>query len=492
MAAKEIENKGLKRSYEVEISAKDLEKMTNTRLGEIAKTVNLKGFRKGKAPLNVVKAQYGEAIMGEVVEKAVNSESQKLLAEKKIRPAMQPKIEITSFAKGDPLKFKMEVEILPEFEVMDIKKLKLTKPVADVEDAMLEDALQRIAKQNTDTQPVKAKRAAKLGDVTVIDFDGKVDGERRDGMKAEGHNLELGSGMFIPGFEDQLVGKKAGDELQVKVTFPENYGAAELAGKDAVFDVKIHELREAVDAELNDDLAKKLGMEDLDALKNILREQMQSEYGQHSRMKLKRDLLDQLDEGHTFDLPERMIEQEYEMIEKQIEQERHQQMHAEGNHDHDCKESHIDDSEKEELKDIAKRRVKLGLVLSEIGTKNNVKVGDQDLQQAVMAEARKYPGQEAQVFEFYQKNQQALESLRAPLFEEKVCDYIFELADVKETKVSLDELTAAEDEGTKSAKKKPATKKKATPKKETTKKTDAKKPAAKKALAKKAASKAKK
>ena len=471
MSAKEVENKGLKRSYEVEITAADMKKMQEARLAEIAKTVNLKGFRKGKAPLKVVEAQYGEAILGEVVEQAVNKESQKILVDKKIKPAMQPKIEITSFEKGKALTFKMDVETLPEFKVTDLKKLKLTKPVADVDDAKLEEALQRIASQNSDTKPVTTKRAAKKGDIAVIDFDGSVDGERRDGMKAEGHNLELGGGMFIPGFEDQLIGKKAGDEVTVTVTFPENYGAAELAGKEAVFECKIHELREPTESEVNDDLAKKLGMEDLEALKKILREQMESEYAQHSRMKLKRDLLDQLDAKHDFELPSMMVGQENDMIIKQIEQERHQQMHAEGNHDHDCEESHIDDAEKAELNDIAKRRVKLGLVLSEIGTSNKITVNDNDLQQAVIAEARKYPGQEAQVFEFYQKNNQALESLRAPMFEEKVVDFIFELADVTDKKVSLEELTANDEDEAPKAKKKPA---------------------AKKAPAKKAASKAKK
>lgn len=470
MSVKEIENKGLKRAYEVEISAANLQKSQDARLSEIAKTVNLKGFRKGKAPLNVVKAQYGDAVLGEVVQQMVNQESQKVLNDNKLKPAMQPKIEVTSFSAGEPLKFKMEVEVLPDFDVMDVKKLKLTKPVADVEDSVLEDALKRIASQNSDTKPVTTKRASKEGDVAVIDFDGSVDGERRDGMAGQKYNLELGGGMFIPGFEDQLIGKKAGDDVTVTVTFPENYGATELAGKEAVFEVKIHELREPTESEINDDLAKKLGMEDLEALKNILREQMQGEYSQYSRMKLKRDLLDQLDAGHKFELPAMMVEQENEMIINQMEQERHHQLHAHGHHDHNCEDSHLTDEEKSELREIAERRVKLGLVLSEIGTSNNITVSDKDLQQAVIAEARKYPGQEAQVFEFYQKNRQALESLRAPLFEEKVVDYIFELADVTEKKVSLDELTKPDEDdvvGQKPAKKKAA------------KKTDDKKPAAK-------------
>lgn len=469
VTAKETENKGLKRGYEVTVPADNIAKRKKTRLAEIATTITLKGFRKGKAPLNVVEAQYGDAVMGEILEAVVNAESQKVLNDNNVKPATQPKIEITSFEKDQDLTFKMEVEAMPDFDIMDIKRLKLTKPVADVDDSKLEEALKTIASQNSDSKAITTKRAAKNDDIVVIDFDGSVDGEKKDGMAGEKFNLELGGGQFIPGFEEQLVGKKAGDDVTVTVTFPENYGSAELAGKEAVFECHIHEIHEKVDSKINDDLAKKLGMDDLEALKKILREQMQGEYAQFTRMKLKRDLLDQLDAGHKFELPSMMLEQEYEMIIKQMEQERHQQMHAEGK-DHDCNESQISDEEKEELKTIAERRVKLGLVLSEIGSSNKITVEQADLQKAVMAEAQKYPGQEAQVFEFYQKNKQALDSLRAPIFEEKVVDYIIELADVTEKKVSLEELTADEDEAPAKPKKKAATKKAPAKKKAETKK----------------------
>jgi len=462
--AKETENKGLKRGYEVTVPSADMDKDKKTRLAEIATTIQLKGFRKGKAPINVVEAQYGDAVLGEIVERVINRESQKVLNDNNIKPASQPKIEITSFEKGADLTFTMEVEAMPEFEVMDYKGLKLTKPVADVDDAKLEEALTTIASQNADSQPITTKRATKEGDIAVIDFDGTVDGKRRDGMKGEKFNLELGAGMFIPGFEEQLIGKKAGDDVTVTVTFPENYGAQELAGKEAVFECHIHEIQEKVDAELNDDLAKKLGMDDLEALKKILREQMASEYEQYTRMKLKRDLLDQMEAGHTFDLPEMMVEQEYDMIVKQMEQERQMASPDES--------AELSDDEKKELRDIAERRVKLGLVLSQIGTDNKVQVGQQDLQQAVIQEAQKYPGQEAQVFEFYQKNQNALESLRAPIFEEKVVDFIIELADVTEKKVSIEELMADDDDDAATTTKKDEKPKKKAPAK--------KKPAAKK------------
>jgi len=461
MTAKETENKGLKRAYDVTVPAADMDKRKQTRLAEIAVTVQMKGFRKGKAPMNVVEAQYGDAILGEILEQVVNTESQKVLNDNNVKPASQPKIEITSFEKGEDLKFKMEVEAMPEFKLMDFKGLKLTKPVADVDDAKLEEALNTIASQNSASKPITTKRATKKGDIAVIDFDGSVDGERKEGMAGEKFNLGLGDGQFIPGFEDQLIGKKAGDDVTVTVTFPENYGSA---GKEAVFECHIHEIQEKTDAEVNDDLAKKLGMDDLEALKNILREQMQGEYSQFTRMKLKRDLLDQLDAGHTFELPAMMVEQEFEMIVKQMEQERHQKMHETGE-EHDCADSHIDDSEKEELQAIAERRVKLGLVLSQIGEQNEIKVTQDDVQKAVIAEAQKYPGQEAQVFEFYQKNKNALDSLRAPIFEEKTVDFIVELADVTEKKVSVEDLTADDDAVAETAKKKPAAKKKAPAKK---------------------------
>lgn len=431
--AKEIENKGLKRGYEINVPAADLKKSQETRAKEIALTSQIKGFRKGKAPVNIILSQYGDSILGEIVDQVINREAQKVLNDNKIKPAAQPKIEIVSFEKGQDLVFKIEVESMPVFDVMDVKTLKLTKPVVDVDDKQLEEALNRIADQNVDSKPIEKPRATKEGDIAVIDFDGSVDGEKRDGMKGEKFNLELGAGMFIPGFEEQLIGKKAGDDVTVTVTFPDNYGASELAGKEAVFEVKIHEIHEKTKAELNDDLAKKLGLEDMEALKKILREQMEQEYSQFTRMKLKRQLLDQLDEAHKFDLPAMMVEQEYDMILKQMEQDQAQGGEAEA-------------ADKDEMRKIAERRVKLGLVLSEIGTANKVTISNQDLQQAVMAEARKYPGQEAQVFEFYQKNKNALDSLRAPLFEEKTVDFILELAEVTEKKVSIDELTKDDDE----------------------------------------------
>jgi len=462
LTAKETENKGLKRGYEVTVPAADIATRTKTRLAEISTTVTIKGFRKGKAPMNVIESQYGDAIMGEILENVINVESQKVLNDNNVKPATQPKIEIKTFEKDQDLVFTMEVEAMPEFDIMDLKTLSLTKPVADVADKEIEDALTRIASQNSDSKAITTKRATKNGDIAVIDFDGSVDGEKKPGMAGEKFNLELGGGQFIPGFEEQLIGKKAGEDITVNVTFPENYGSQELAGKEAVFECHIHEIQEKVESEVNDDLAKKIGMDDLDALKKVIREQMEGEYSQFTRMKLKRDLLDQLDAAHEFELPGMMLNQEYDMIIKQMEDERRHQAAENGEKVDDA--DLIPADEREELRDIAKRRVKLGLVLSEIGNESKVTVDQDDLQKAVIAEAQKYPGQEAQVFEFYQKNKDALDSLRAPIFEEKVVDYILEVATVEETKVSIEELTKPEEEET-AKKKKPAAKKKAPAKK---------------------------
>lgn len=477
MQVKQIKSEGMSRELEVTVPLKTIEGYVESRLKEVGKTVRIKGFRPGKVPMAVLKKRYGRAILGEVLEQTVNETSAMALNQEELRPAMQPKIEVKEFEEGKDLTYKMEVEVLPEIKVMDFAKLDLEKPVAEADDKTIEEALQRIADNNKSSQKVEEDRATKKGDIVVMDFHGRTadDNVEHDGMHAHGHRLELGSGQFIPGFEDQLIDKKVGDKVEVKVSFPENYGAAELAGRDAIFDVDIHEIHEATDSKIDDDLAKNLGFDDLGALKEAVKQQIEADYDQHSRMKLKRKLLDALDEAHDIDAPERMVEQEYEGILQQIEREKQANPDAEGPTDED----------KEELREIAGRRVRLGLLLSEIGSKNNVQVTDQELQQAVIREATKFPGQEKMVFEYYQKNPQVLDSLRAPIFEEKVCDIILGKAKVTEKKVSADELTSEDEEEAPKPKKK-----KSTATKSTAKKADGaeKKPAAKK----KSTSKAKK
>jgi trigger factor len=471
MHVKEIKSEGLFHEFEITIPANDIDARVEEKLVEAGKTMKMPGFRAGKVPLAMLKQRYGKAIMGEVLEAAVNETSAKAIEDKKLRPAMQPKIEVKEFDDGKDLVYSVAVETLPKIELTDFKKLKLEKPVTKPTDKEVDEALERIAANNTPTQEVKEKRGAKDGDIVAIDFDGRTadDNVHHEGMRAEGHQLKLGSGQFIPGFEDQLIGKKAGEKVEVKVDFPENYGAEELAGREAIFDVTIHTLLEPAEAKIDDEFAKTLGMDDVAALKKAVEEQLQSEFDNHSRMNLKKNLLDVLDEKHSFEIPTGMLDMEYENIMQQVEADRQRQ----------GLETKPTDEEKAEFKEISERRVRLGLVLAEVGNDNKITVADAELQKAVITEAQKYPGQEKEVFDYYSKNPQALESLRAPLFEEKVVDYIVELAEVAEKEVSVVDLMKSLEED--EAEAKPAKKKTAAKKKPAAKKADADdKPAAKK------------
>ncbi|PZQ45651.1 MAG: trigger factor [Micavibrio aeruginosavorus] len=459
MQVKDIKSEGLKVEIEVTVPANDIKKKQEVKLKEVGKTAKLPGFRPGKVPMKMLEQKYGRAVMGEVLELVVNDATAKVLKDKNIRPAMQPKIEVKEFDEGKDLVFNMQLETLPKVEVMDLKGLKLTRPVAKMDAKSIDETLERIASNNRTTQPVEG-RATKKGDIAVITFHGRTadDNVQHEGMHAHGVELELGSGRFIPGFEDQLIGKNAGETIEVKVTFPADYGAAELAGRDAIFDTVIEAINEAAPAKVDDELAKKLGMEDEKALRAAVEQQMNAEYENHSRMKLKRQLLDILDEKHDFEIPEGMVSAEYDGILKQIEQERAANPAENG--------PTLSDEEKEELQLIAQRRVRLGLILSEVGTANKVTVNDKEIQRAVIAEAQKYPGYEKQVFEYYQKNRGALDMLRAPIFEEKVVELIFKDAAITDKEVSIEELTKEEDDielkGAKKkekAEKKPAAKK---------------------------------
>jgi trigger factor len=482
-----LKEEGLSKEYEVVIPAPTLDSEVENRLKQEASNLTLPGFRKGKVPMKVLKARYGRAVMGEVLEKTVNETNQKVFKDKDIKPAVQPRIEMDQeYDLGKDLKYTMKVDVLPAFEVMDVSKVKLTKEVAEASEADIEQSLERIAKQRKASEPVTTKRAAKKGDIAVIDFEGESGGEKHAGMQGEDYNLELGSGSFIPGFEEQVIGAKAGDEVEVKVTFPENYAMQKLAGQDATFKVTVKELRETKMPEIDDAFAGTLGFDDLKGLKEALKEQAQKEYDNVSRQKVKKQLLDILDENHKFEVPEGMIDMEYQAITQQLAQ---------------MNQTPSDDEEAE-YKEIAERRVRLGVVLAEIGSKKNVEISQEDIQQAVIKEAQKYPGQEAQIFEYFKNNPQALESIKAPIYEEKVVDHLLESAAITEKKVSTEELLKddeAEEQASKAKKKASGSAKSAmggaskeTKKKAPAKKTAEKKPAAKKAPAKKAASKAKK
>ncbi len=485
MQVSETKSEGLSREFSVSLPASEIEEKISHRLKEIAKTAQLPGFRPGKVPVSMLRKRYGPSVMGEILEKAVGDSSQQALAEKDVRPAMQPEIEITAFDEGKDLEYTIKVECLPEIKPVDFSKIELERLIPTPDEKEIQSALENIASSNKTSAPLKKKRKSKSGDVLIIDFVGSVDGEEFAGGKADGYELELGSNSFIPGFEDQLVGTNAEDDVVVNVDFPAEYGAAELAGKAAVFKVLVKEIREAQPAEIDDELAKKLGLESLDKLKATIAEEQGRELKSMARLRTKRHLLDQLTESCDFDIPQKLAETEFESIWTQYEE---QKKSGEAEDDN---EDLSEEEQRAEFKEIAERRVSLGLLLSEIGRLNNIQVSQDDVTRAIMEQAQQYQGQEQAVMEFYQKNPEAMQQITAPLYEEKVVDFIIELAKVTDRPVTVDEMMKAmeadSEEAEKKAKKKTKNK---TPSKKAAKSVDDKPaPKKKKSPVKKAAKK---
>ena len=445
MEVTQTKAEGLSRTFAVKVPASELQAKLDERIEEIRPQMKLKGFRPGKVPASHVRKLYGQDLMGELINKLVTETNQKALEDNELRPAGQPDVQIDgdmeAVVKGQAdLSYNMNVDVMPEFEPADVSKLAITRPVAEVSQEQIDEALGRIAEQNTQYEARAKTAKAKDGDAVVMDFVGKIDGEAFEGGSAEQQTLVIGSGQFIPGFEDQLVGVKAGDEKDVTVTFPEEYGAADLAGKEAVFEVKVHEVRAPKTAELDDEFAKGLGLESLEQLTGLVKDQLKAEHDGASRAKAKRNLLDQLDEAHSFDLPPNMVEQEFNQIWQQLQSE----MDAGRTADEDKDKS--EDELKEEYRKIAERRVRLGLVLAEIGRVADVRISEQEVNQALVREARQYPGQETQVVEFFRNNPGAMAQLRAPIYEDKVVDHILEVAEITEETVSREDLFKEEDE----------------------------------------------
>ena len=434
MEVVETKNEGLVRDYKITIAANDIEQRVDARIAEVGKTASLPGFRPGKVPQKVLKQRFGQAVMGEVLEAAVQDSSQEVLTERGLRPAGQPKIEIVSFDQGKDLEYDLSVEILPDIGDVDLSGLELERIKVVPSESEIDDAIDRIVKQNRETKPVEEPRPVQTGDIVVMDFEGKIDDVPFDGGKGDGIRLEIGSEQFIPGFEDQLVGAEIDKQLDVKVSFPEDYGAEELAGKDAVFDCTVREIHEGVEVTVDDEFAKSLGMESLDALRSAVSDQLGTEYNRLTRERTKRQLLDKLAEGHDFDVPPRMAEDEFNQIWHQIE-------HAkeEDQLDDDDK-GKSDDELREQYKEIADRRVRLGLLLSHIGETNSLTVTQEEVNRSIMDQARQLPGQEQMVIEYYRDNPQAMASLQAPIFEDKVVDFILEMAKVDEKEMSPEEL----------------------------------------------------
>ena len=433
MQVTETLNEGLRRGYRIVLPASELEETVNGKLAEAQPTVEMKGFRKGKVPMALLKKQFGQRLLGEAMQETIDGAMSKHFNDSGDRPAQQPDVKMTNedWKEGDDVEVEMSYEALPTIPDVDFKAIDLEKLVAKADEAAVDEALANLAENAQDFRDRKKTAKAKDGDQIVFDFLGKVDGEAFDGGASEDYPLVLGSNSFIPGFEEQLVGVKTGAEKDVVVTFPEEYGAAHLAGKEAVFSCTVKAVKEPVPAEINDELATKFGAEDLAGLKVQIGERIEAEYAGAARAVMKRALLDALDEKVKFELPPSMVETEAGQIAHQLWHEENPDVQG---HDHDPVET------TQEHRDLAERRVRLGLLLAEMGQRAEVQVSDAEMQQAVMAQARQYPGEERQFMEFVQSNEQMQQQMRAPIFEDKVVDYAFELANVTEKEVSKDEL----------------------------------------------------
>lgn len=438
MQVNETLNEGLKRGYQITITAAELDEKVNAKLAEAQPDVEMKGFRKGKVPMALLKKQFGPRVLGEAMQESVDGAMAKHFEDSGDRPAMQPKVEMKgeNWKEGDDVEVEMSYEALPDIPEVDMSKIKLEKLVVKADDASVKEALDNLAEQAQSFEDKKKGSKAKSGDQVVMDFLGKVDGEAFEGGAGEDFPLVLGSGQFIPGFEEQLEGVKEGDQKDVELNFPDDYSAAHLAGKAAVFECTIKKVQKPAKAKLDDDLAKQFGAEDLEALKTQIGERLEAEYSGAARSVMKRALLDELDKLVSFDLPPSLVEAEAGQIAHQLWHDENPDAAGDDKPEIEATDEH---------KKLAERRVRLGLLLAELGRANEVEVTDAEMTQAIMAQARQYPGQERQFFEFVQKNQQVQQQMRAPIFEDKVVDHIFEQATIKEKETDQDGLKAAVD-----------------------------------------------
>lgn len=441
MQITETSNEGLKRTLQVVVPAGELGKRFTDRLDEIKGRVQLKGFRKGKVPVPHLKKMYGRSLMVEVLRDTVRETSNQALADRKLRPAMQPSVslpedqaEIERVLSGQAdLSYSMTFEVLPAIELADFKSLKLERLVAEVDEEAVDKAIGELVERSVTFTPEEG-RAAQTGDRVTVDFVGKIDGEAFEGGSAEGAPIVLGQGNFIPGFEEGIAGAKAGEERDVAATFPEDYPVATLAGKAATFAVKVKEVAAPLRPEVNDDFAKTLGAESVAQLKEFVKAQIAREYAGAARQKLKRELLDQLEKSHAFELPPSLVDNEFAAIWQQLES----NLKRAGKTFAD--EGKSEEETREEYRRIAERRVRLGLVIGEIAEKNDLKITQDEMRKALIEQARRFPGQEKTVYEYYEKTPGALAELRAPIFEDKVVDFVLEKAKPAEKKVSRDEL----------------------------------------------------
>ena len=491
MQIKETTNEGLKRAYTVTIPAKEIDERVNSEVKKIAPQVKMPGFRPGKVPANLVRKMHGEQLHAQTLNDMIRESVDKVMADNKLRPAMQPSVELDEgYEEGKDASLSVELEILPEIDAPEVDGLALERLTVPVTDEQVDEAVERIASNNKSYKDAAKTKKAADGDQLIIDFVGRVDGTEFEGGKAENTPLTIGSGQFIPGFEEQLTGVKTGDKKTIAVTFPEDYPAENLKGKEAEFDVTVQQVKVPTDTKIDDEFAKNLGLESLDKLKELLRGQLEQETSGLTRTQMKRQLLDTLAAGHDFAVPQGMVDAEFEQIWAQLQQE------AARSDDAETMLKEMED-EKDDYRKIAERRVRLGLLLSEIGQKNGVEVNANEMNMLIQQAAQQYRAEDRERFiQYVQQEPMAAAQLRAPLYEDKVVDFLFDKAEITDREVTREELEAAieaEETTEEKPKKKAAAKKKPAAKKAPAKKADDKdgdeKPAAKKAPAKKTAAK---
>ncbi|MBT4770673.1 MAG: trigger factor [Rhodospirillaceae bacterium] len=468
MQVSETKSEGLVREFKVIVPAGDIELELTNRLTEIGKTAKIPGFRPGKVPMTLLKQRYGSSVMGEILESTVNVSSQKAIQEKNLRPAIQPKIEITSYEDGKDLEYSMSLELMPEIPEIDLASLEIERVFTEVEEPQIAQALKDLAESHKRFKALDKPRKLQQGDLVRFDFVGKIDGVAFDGGTGSDEEIEIGSGRFIPGYEEQMIGLSVGDEHLVKVPFPDDYREKSVAGKLAEFDVTIKEIKGPAEVAVDDELAKDMGLENLDTLKKALSHKMESDLQQVARVRLRREVADVLEDKCDFTPPQSMVDQEFEGM-----WERYQHQKQDHVHDENCDHGGDDENEDEkrnEFKETANRRIMLAILLAEIGRLNNVLLDESEVAKSVQREAAAYPGQENQVIAYYEKNQELMNGLRAQVYEEQVLTYILEMAKVTDKKITLEELTKSPDAAAKpakkGAKKKPDAQSKAKPKAE--------------------------
>ena len=433
---------GLKHDFRVVVPADDLRAEIDRKLEEYGAGMRLPGFRPGKAPMKILRQRFGRAVEGEILEATINRGAQQAIEERGLKPAVMPQVDMVSdlengLPAGVDLEYTVSVEALPEIEPVDFGSLELERLEAEPAEETVDEEIGRIAQSAAELAPVEEDRGAREGDILTIDFEGKIDGEAFAGGAAEDYEIELGSDEFIPGFEDQLAGVRAGECRDVEVVFPEDYNAAHLAGKTAVFSVEVKQVRERRTDDPDDELAKRIGFGDLAALRQGVVDRVKGQYADVSRMIVKRNLFDRLEELHDFPLPESMVEREFESIWGEVEK------RLEEPDDEEVREGKTDEELRDEYRKVAERRIRLGLLLAEIGRQNNIEVSEEDLQRAMFTQVQRFPGQEQVVLDFYRNNPSALSQFEGPILENKVVDFILELVQVTTRQVSAEELVAA-------------------------------------------------